>query len=348
MSNWGIVGHGWAVALLQNALKSGNPPRSLLLAGPSGIGKMSLALAWARAVNCLAPQVEERPCGECRSCRLQAAGRHPDVIHVEPEKDLVKIDQVRELERKLALSPVEGRWKIGILEQFDKANASAANALLKTLEEPPSRALLVLTAESTENLLPTIVSRCQVIRLRPLSRSKVAEALQEKWGANPTRAELLAKLSGGRIGWAVRALENPDFLMRRESFWQDMLEMTSADYADRLVYAEKLSERSELVPEWLDAWSGWWRDVLLLQSGFPNGVASEDKSEELTLFSSEVAREDLLDFLGRLQEARRMLRTNVNTRLLLENVLLHLPSIIRSRRAGARNGDVSSVKPRLG
>ncbi len=332
MSDWGIVGHGWAVSLLQGALESGNLPRALLLVGPSGVGKMSLALAWARAVNCLAPRVEDRPCGECRSCRLQASGRHPDVIHIRPEKEQVKIDQIRGMERMLALSPVEGRWKVAILEQFDRANVSAANALLKTLEEPPTHALLVLTAESTENLLPTIVSRCQIVRLRPLPVAEVSKALRERWNAGTARAELLARLSGGRIGWAVTALENPDFLMHRESFWRDMLEMASADYADRLLYAEKLSGRAELIPEWLDAWGGWWRDVLLVQSGVPKGIASEDKRDEIERLSSEIDRGEVMEFLSRLQQARGMLRSNVNKRLLLENVLLHLP--FRQARQG--------------
>ncbi len=325
MSDWGVVGHEWAVSLLQQAIESGKLPHALLFVGPEGVGKTLLAQTWSMAVNCLAPKAKDRPCGECRSCRLQAAGRHPDVIHVRPEKESVKIEQIRDLERKLALSPVEGRWKIGILEQFDKANIPAANALLKTLEEPPSHTLLVLTAESAESLLPTIVSRCQIIRLRPLPTALVSEALQERWGANASRANLLARLSGGRIGWAVTALENPDFLIHRESFWRDMLELMSSVYADRLAYAEKMRDSKTLIAEWLDVWSGWWRDVLLLQSGFDEGVTNEDKREELGHLASAIAPETARAFLGRLQRVRRMLRSNANTRLLLEDVLLHLP-----------------------
>jgi len=157
---WQVVGHEWAVELLKRSLTNGRVAHAYLLTGPPQIGKTTLALNFAQALNCQNP---EGPCGECLSCRKIAHGTHPDVRVIEGQGGTIKIDQIRALQRQAALSCTEGRWKVFILRQMERATTEAANCLLKTLEEPPAHVILVLTASEADALPPTIVSRCQVL-----------------------------------------------------------------------------------------------------------------------------------------------------------------------------------------
>jgi len=178
---WSVIGHEWAVALLRRSLAENRVGHAYLITGSPQVGKTTLARTFAQALNCTHPDADERPCDACRSCRLVSAGNHPDVPFIEPDGASLKIDQIRALQRQVALSPVEGRWKGYILREMERATAEAANALLKTLEEPPSHAVLILTASEAEVLLPTIVSRCQTVPLRPLSQQAIAQALVSRW-----------------------------------------------------------------------------------------------------------------------------------------------------------------------
>ena len=150
-----------------------------------------------------------------------------------------------------------------VLCNFERATFSAANALLKTLEEPASQVVLVLTASDPGALLPTIVSRCQMLTLRPLSTQTVAEALQTYWQASPDQAELLAQLAAGRLGWAVRALEDQELLVRREHHLQELLALLGAGRVERLAYAQQLSRDLAMLKEVLSLWLTVWRDSVI-------------------------------------------------------------------------------------
>ncbi|HIQ02534.1 MAG TPA: DNA polymerase III subunit delta', partial [Anaerolineales bacterium] len=261
--DWGIVGHGWAVRLLRRALERGELSHAYLFTGPPGVGKGTLAQALASALLC---EGEFRPCGSCRACRLVTGGNHPDLHWVEPESKAgrLTIGQVRELQRQLALTPNLGGYRVAVLERFEQTTPSAANALLKTLEEPPAYVLLILLAPDTDSLLPTIVSRCQVVPLRPLPVRAVEQALVERWGVGPEQARLLAHLCGGRLGWAVRAATDPAPLRRRQQRLEDLVELLEAPLVRRFGYAAELARDLEAAHEALDLWAGWWRDVMLL------------------------------------------------------------------------------------
>ncbi|MFQ5814343.1 MAG: DNA polymerase III subunit delta' [Anaerolineae bacterium] len=323
---WQVVGHKWAVDLLKRALASERVAHAYLLTGPPQIGKRWLALNFARALNCLSDNNEEKPCGQCLACSKIAHGSHPDVQIIEGERGTLKIDQMRTLRHEAALSPLEGRWKVYIIRQMEQATAEAANCLLKTLEEPPSSVILVLTASEAEALLPTIVSRCQVLNLRPLAIETVQKALQERWRVDAERAQLLARLSGGRLGWAVTASQNDAILDQRERHLDEMMELLGQGRVERLEYAQRLSQNPEAVPDLLHLWLSWWRDLLLVASESSAGIINVDREDTLRAQAQQYSLGQVRDFVEALRAAVWRLEHNANTRLTLEVLMLSLPT----------------------
>jgi DNA polymerase-3 subunit delta' len=319
-----IYGHEWAIDLLLNGLAKGRVSHATLIIGPPNIGKTTVACVFAQALNCANSQ--PMPCGECLACQKVVSGNHPDVRILDAPDQSLRIDEVRNLQRELALSPHEGRWRVAVLSDFERATLEAANALLKTLEEPPAQVALVLTATEADVLLPTIVSRCQVLSLRPLSIPSVKEALMSHWGAHPAQAEVLACLSGGRLGWAVRALQDESLLARRSEHLDNLASLMSKGRVERLAYASELSRDALVVREVLAVWLGWWRDVLLLSSGSQVALTNVDRRAMLVQQAGQVTIRQAQRMVAQLCAAIKNLDRNVNVRLALEVLLLSLPS----------------------
>jgi len=318
-----IIGHEDAVRRLQVVARMQQPAHAYLFTGPSSVGKTTLALAFAQALNCRA---ETRPCGRCRVCRLTAQGRHPDVALIQASDGTLKIDQIRELQRQAVLAPVEVRWRVFVIPNIERATREAANSLLKTLEEPPLHVVLLLTALDAEALLPTVVSRCQVISLRPLPVWQVRQALEERWNLDPEQAVLLARLSGGRIGWAISALEDGATLERRRTALDTLVATLSADSIERLALAERLSKSRPTLEETLALWLSWWRDLLLLRNGLgEDALTNVDYREMLQTLADQFTSQQIARTIHAIQRTLRRLDGNVNPRLALETLLLTLP-----------------------
>ena len=262
---------------------------------------------------------------QCRSCRKLISGNHPDIRIFDDENDLLKIDQIRELQHELSLSPLEGRYRVALLCNFERATSSAANALLKTLEEPGSSVVLILTASDVGSLLPTIVSRCQILTLRPLPDTELLAALQDHWAASPEQAELLTQLAGGRLGWAIRALTDDTFVERRTRHLDDLLDLLRMHRAERLAFAQAAGRDAVALKELLALWLTIWRDLLLLKSESKTKIVNLDWYESLQRIARQINLSQVNDMIVRLQTALLNLDRNVNPRLNLEVVLLKLP-----------------------
>ncbi len=324
-----VYGHDWAQHLLRAAILSGQTSHAYLFAGPDQVGKTTLARAFAQALTCEAPEPDTTvgACGRCRSCRLAAAGGHPDHRLIESLGGQIKIEQVRDLIREAMLSPVAGRFKVFIIRSFDRANANAANALLKTLEEPSDSTRILLTSSQAASLLPTITSRCQVLNLRPLPIPAVAAALQESWATPADQAELLAGLSGGRLGWAVQVVTQPEEWQAQRQRLADMQTLVAQSPVERLTYAARLAEAAD-VETTLRGWLLWWRDVLLIQQGCSHLVVNRDQMEQARALAASARPGEVRRFLQTLMVTITYLRQNVSLQLALENLLLKTPQVV--------------------
>lgn len=328
MQNWTLIGHEWAVAQLSKSMAHDRLRHAYLVTGPASVGKTTLVQTLAQALNCTgAAEPRLRPCGECRTCRLIARGVHPDVPTIEAERvgGRLKIEQIRELQSTLALRPVEARYRVPIILRFHEATPAAQDALLKTLEEPPDYVVLLLTAESTDSLLDTIISRCQPIVLRPLPLQQTAEALRARFGVPDDMADLLARLSGGRLGWAVRAAEDPDILTDRTKALDQLEKLLEADLITRFHYAEALAKDKPALQAMLPLWQTYWRDIALLASQSRVPVVNADRMQRLRFVAERAGAEAAGRALEAVCRTMDYLSRNVNTRLAAEVLMLDLP-----------------------
>lgn len=325
-----IFGHSWAVQAFSDAVRFDRVGHAWLIAGPDQVGKLTLARVFAMALNCTAA---ERPCGECRACRLIAADRHPDVAVVQPEvsgrgKLTHKIEAIRELQRALQLAAYEGRYKVALVRRFDAATAGAANAFLKTLEEPPARVVLVLTARDADAVPETIKSRCRVIPVRPLPVDVVRQALVTGRQVPYEQADRLAQLSGGRLGWAVRAAQEPALAAAHADALAMLRAALAGNRTARFKLAERLADKPDELPDLLAIWSTWWRDLLLTLHG--RGAAPllvhRDEQPQFDRLAAVWSAEAVHQALRQTETAAVQLGQNANTRLVLEVLFLRYPS----------------------
>lgn len=231
-----------ALASIARSVVAGQAPHALLLVGPAGVGKTTLALDLAAGLLCLAPEPTERPCRVCAGCRKVEHGNHPDLHRLAPHGagEQIQIGDVRRLLAELALRPFEGRVRLALVEQAPRLNQDGQNALLKVLEEPPAGVTIVLTAEADSLLLETVVSRCQGLRLGPVEPSVIADLLVAEGLADASRAAELARLAAGRPGIAIALARDPQGLLVEGRLLRRLLDLASADRRARLGAAAEL------------------------------------------------------------------------------------------------------------
>ncbi len=326
---WQVIGHDWAVALLRRTLEANRLAHAYLLSGPPHIGKTRLALELARALNCRAA---DPPCGQCPSCLKIAKGAHPDVRTVigEGAGGSIRIEQIRALQREAALAPYEGRHRVFILRRVDLASNEAANSLLKTLEEPPAHVVLALTAVHADGLPPTVVSRCQRLQLRAQACHVIEVALIER-GVSPAQAQLLGRLSGGRVGWALSASQDGTALDERKRELDQLHQLLAADRVDRIEFALEGSRDPVALQRLIELWTTSWRDLLLICCQDERHIVNADRIDSLRLLAKQTNLSQTWRMLRLLEQTGEQLAANVNRRLSLEGLLLKLPYLQAER-----------------
>jgi DNA polymerase-3 subunit delta' len=320
------------------------------------VGKKTVATIFAMACNCTGKSrryssegresraknkdnaksraIPIKPCGSCTACRKIHSGNHPDIIHIGPSGSLIKIDQVRNLCNTLAMKPYEARFRIVILADAHAMNPAAGNALLKILEEPPERTILILTAGQAFDLLPTIVSRCQHIRFNPISRKNLTTMLVQKEGLKLEDASVIANLANGSFSKAISITKQMNRIL-----WIDrrnwLITAGGLDYHASLVsrpinsllaFAEALSKNRETLLDSLEVIKSWLRDLVVFKY-YPDKIINKDLLDTIQSASKKNTIESILAKFEAVESAYKDIQANANLRLTLEKLVIRIASV---------------------
>jgi DNA polymerase-3 subunit delta' len=326
---WNTIGHDGVVGLLRRSLDEGRLAHAYMITGPRHLGKMALAVDLAMAVNCTG---QERPCGECTQCDRISRGLHTDVKVVEVDIDkgvTIKIDQVREMQREISLAPFEGASRVVIFDESERLSEDAANALLKTLEEPPDQVLMLLLASDTGAVAPTLSSRCQLLELKRVSGATIVDALIRNNGVEAPLADQIARIARGRPGWAFRAASDPEILENLSSKLEELEQIVAGDIEERFAHAaaiasafgkDRVAGRGDL-----DMWLDWWRDLMLVKAGTPEFMTHVSRLEIMRAAAAKMTTAQIARAIAAIGETASLMERNVNSRLALEQLFLSLP-----------------------
>ncbi|MBI4643680.1 MAG: DNA polymerase III subunit delta' [Deltaproteobacteria bacterium] len=317
-----ILGQDRVLGHLRAAWKADRLAHAYLFLGAEGVGRASVARALAAALNCARPVDGWDACGDCPSCRRMAAGTHADFLVIGPTSEgrqpQIKIEQIREFRRLTAYPPMEGGWRVALIKPAEAMNPAAANALLKTLEEPPARHLLILAAGSDADLFPTIVSRCQKMAFTPLPSALVVQELQSRRGLSREDAVFLTALSGGSLGRAL-TLNPEEMAKQRRQVLEDLEKLARGSATAVLDWAKRLAKNNQELDFFILLAQMWYRDLLLLNSGAPSRLlAHQDCLPDLEKENKQGGPQTWFAGFAALAAAHRQLQANLNPQLTLD------------------------------
>ena len=334
-----------ALKRLEKVLQKGHLPHAILFTGIDGVGKRSAVAFLAMASNCLevhakpstsnpvqegqTPAAEPpplQPCGHCTACRKIRSGQHPDVTELKPVGALLRISQIRELNRLLTLKPYEGRQRVILISRAQTMTPAAGNALLKVLEEPPERTTIVLTAPQASDLLPTILSRCQHFRLEPIPCVELSRHLSLVRGVEERTAGIVAALSGGSYTRAL-LMSQPAWIQRRRWLLVQLSLLAEMTVSSKLALAEKLAQEKKHLEDTLLIVESWLRDLMIFRYS-PQHIINTDMQETIAALSKSIRTEKLEEQIKLFNELRGNLRFNPNMRLALEVLVCGLAKTV--------------------
>ncbi len=341
--SWTVVGQDSAVRVLSAAVKNDRLAHAYLFAGPGRTGKTLTAMQFAQMLNCTG---EEPPCGECRSCVKTAAGAHPDVEwvgigamcadtgHADHAKDNsrdIRICQIRRVEQIISRAAFEGGYRVIIIEPADAMNTASIAALLKTLEEPPPKTVFILISSQEDELLDTIRSRARRVGFGGQSRELIERTLRGRWDAEPEVAAELARLSSGRLGWAVAALRDEKMLDVLARELDRVEKLAQSGLAERFAAAASIgssySRNRAATQAALDVWAAWWRDLLLVVAGRGEQVVHADRLETMQALAVQCDIAGAVRALRAITDVKLHLTENASPTLALESMMLALPRL---------------------
>lgn len=315
-----IYGHEKPIAILKSAMAANRVAHAYLFYGMEGVGKKTIASVFARALNCLD---DNRPCDVCPSCLKAEHKNHPNIISVVADGQFIKIDAIKEIRAKMAFHPESGK-RVFILHDADKMNAPAANALLKTLEEPSADNVLLLTTARPHALPITIVSRCQALRLAPLQKEEVARFLREEEGLSEVEADAMAAASLGSIGDAMK-MRNEDYLNVRNMILARLANDDPSDMMKRIVFARRMGTERNDITQRLQIMQNIYRDSLAFRETQDRELLIyKDESPAIEAVARRLSGRDIIRNIRAVENAMDAISRNSNKTLTLEAMLASL------------------------
>ena len=330
MSFKDIIGQERAIKILTKSLKKSKVSSSYIFVGSEGTGKKLTAIEFAKALNCLDINKNIEVCENCQSCNEINKQYSPDLKIVEATKDSIKIEQIREIRKDIELKPFKNRKKVYIIDKAEKMTLEASNCLLKTIEEPPYYAIIILICSRIDPILPTIVSRCQIINFGLITSIKIKElSLSKIKNLEKEKAELISKLAQGSIGKAIKLSTDKEYFIRRETLLNYLSTIVPGKYSnDIFEKVEKIILEIDKIEEILEIIKMWYRDILIIKkTGKQKYIVNCDKLEMLGKKSQVYSQKMLIDILNYLELAEEYLTKNVNKRLILERLYIKMVGV---------------------
>ena len=318
-----ILGHEQIIAHLQNAIEEDKVSHAYIFNGPEASGKMMLAEAFAMALQCEGEG--KRPCLECRSCRQAADHNQPDIIYVSHEKpNTIGVDDIRtQINNDIDIKPYSSRYKVYIVDEAQKMNQQAQNALLKTIEEPPAYAIILLLTTNADSFLQTILSRCITLNLKAVKEDKIKEYLMKHYQIPDYQADICAAFSQGNVGKAIQLASSEDFGELKASVLQLMKRLEDIDLYEMTGAVKQIAEYKLSVNDYFDLMMIWFRDVLYLKAtNDVDGLIFKDEVYDIKKQAAKRSYQGIETILEALEKAKIRLNANVNFDLVIELLLL--------------------------
>jgi DNA polymerase III subunit delta' len=324
MSFKNIYGHFKQVDMLQKAMAQQRVGHSYVFSGLSAIGKKTLALAFAQTLTCENAASRYDACENCSSCRKMMHGNHPDIHMLETQTQFIRIDAIRGIQDQMTFKPLEGRKRIIIIDDADKMNEQAANALLKTLEEPSADNIIILVTARPYWLPQTILSRCRHVRLNPLPAETIARFLTEKKQMDPSKALLLASLSGGSIGQALE-LDSEDMIAFRAELSRLLAAASQGDPMVLLLLASFLGQDKKEIKQGLKILNTYFRDALVYkETANAKMIINADDLPSIVSMAGRLQGGQILQNIALVEKSHETIEMNVNKSLTLEAMAFRL------------------------
>ncbi len=318
-----VIGHKQLIEHLQSAIEMGKVSHAYILDGEKGAGKNFIANIFAAALQCEAGGT--KPCGKCTSCKQAEGNNHPDIIRITHEKpNTISVDDIRQqLCGDIMIKPYKGPYKIYIVDEAEKLNVQAQNALLKTIEEPPAYAVILLLTTNSESFLPTILSRCVTLHLKPVKDSKVRKYLMEQVKIPDYETDICVAFAQGNVGKAKRLAVSEEFGQMKEHVIHLVKYIQEMEISELIDSMHKITEFKADISDYLDLLMVWYRDVLLYKATWnPSSIVFSDEIHTIRKISSKSSYEGIETILKALDKAKIRLAANVNFDLTMELLLL--------------------------
>ena len=341
-----ICGHEKVKEHMINAVKQKKPSHAYIITGPKLSGKKTIATTFAAALQCEAPE-GDKPCMQCRSCKKLLSGNHPDVFFVEKSKSAVSIDDIRtQIKDNIFIKPYESPYKIFIISEAEKMRAEAQNALLKTLEEPPAYVVIILLCSSKEMMLPTILSRCVNLELRPVEGTKIKKYLMEEQHLVDYQSDICVAHAQGNVGKAIKLGNSPEFVEFQRNTLDQLAHIKEKDSYELIESAKRIAEQTSKsakktaktgeadtetdtdaskienkleIDDYFDIMMLWYHEVLMIKaSNDVNSLILKDRYYELKRVAGEISFQGIQNVLEAIEKARTRIRANVSIEIVMD------------------------------